>query len=96
MRNEQTQFPNVNHQKLVKEKREAERKREDKKMAGKYRKMALRQVRTLASSEYLASEGNGNFLLRHSVGNKPGGGEVDVPLTYADYYFLEALLRLTR
>ena len=68
----------------------------DKKMAGKYRKMALRQVRTLASPEYLAAEGNGNFLLRHSVGNKPGGGEVDVPLTYADYYFLEALLRLTR
>ena len=67
----------------------------DKKMAGKYRKMALRQVRTLASPEYLAAEGNGNFLLRHSVGNKPGGGEVDVPLTYADYYFLEALLRLT-
>lgn len=35
MRNEQTRFPNVNHQKLVKDKREAERKREERKMAGK-------------------------------------------------------------
>ena len=37
---------------------------------------------------------NGNFLLKHSVGNLPGNSEVDVPLTYADYYFLEALMRL--
>jgi hypothetical protein len=49
---------------------------------------------TLASPAYLAGEGeNGGFLLKHSVGNKPKGSEVDVPLTYADYYFLEALLR---
>lgn len=33
------------------------------------------------------------FLLKHSVGHKPGGIEVDVPLIYADYYFIEALLR---
>ena len=62
-----------------------------------YRGVALRQVRALASDEYLAPVGkNGNFLLMHSVGNKPGGSEVDVPLTYADYYLLEALLRLRR
>ena len=36
MRNEQTQFPNVNHQRLVKDKQEAERKREGKKMAGRH------------------------------------------------------------
>lgn len=60
-----------------------------------YKKVALRQVRTLSSDEYLAPIGeNGNFLLMHSVGNKPSASEVDVPLTYADYYFLEALLRL--
>lgn len=35
----------------------------------------------------------GGFLLKHSVGHKPGGIEVDVPLIYADYYFIEALLR---
>ena len=33
------------------------------------------------------------FLLKHSVGNLRRNSEVDVPLTYADYYFLEALLR---
>jgi hypothetical protein len=59
-----------------------------------YRKMAERQLRTLSSEEYLAEPGtNGGFLLKHSVGNLPGNSEVDVPLTYADYYFLEALLK---
>ena len=53
---------------------------------------AERILRTLASPEYLAEPGtNGGFLLKHGVGNLPGGSEVDVPLTYADYYFLEAL-----
>ena len=53
---------------------------------------AERILRTLASPEYLAEPGtNGGFLLKHSVGNIPGGTEIDVPLTYADYYFLEAL-----
>ena len=56
--------------------------------------MAERQLRTLASPIYLAEPGtNGNFLLKHSVGALPDGKEVDVPLTYADYYFLEALMR---
>ena len=36
---------------------------------------------------------NGNFLLMHSVGSIPHGTEIDVPLNYADYYFLEALKR---
>ena len=57
--------------------------------------MAERILRTLASPEYLAEPGtNGGFLLKHSVGNLPGNSEVDVPLTYADYYFLEALTRV--
>lgn len=54
--------------------------------------MAERQLRTLSSAEYLAEPGtNGGFILKHSVGNLPGDSEVDVPLTYADYYFIEAL-----
>ena len=54
--------------------------------------MAERILRTLASPEYLAEpRTNGGFLLKHSVGNIPSNSEVDVPLTYADYYFLEAL-----
>jgi hypothetical protein len=59
-----------------------------------YLKVAEKQIRTLSSDEYLANPGeNGNFILKHSVGSIPGKSEVDVPLTYADYYYLEALLR---
>jgi hypothetical protein len=52
------------------------------------------QIRTLSSPEYFAEKGtNGNFLLKHSVGSLPHKSEVNVPLTYADYYYIEALLR---
>jgi unsaturated chondroitin disaccharide hydrolase len=60
----------------------------------KYLGIAETQLRSLASPAYLAKTGkNGNFILMHSVGSIPGKSEVDVPLTYADYYFIEALLR---
>lgn len=36
------------------------------------------------------------FILMHSTGNLPGNSEIDVPLTYADYYYVEALLRLKK
>ncbi|MET0637421.1 MAG: glycoside hydrolase family 88 protein [Chitinophagaceae bacterium] len=36
---------------------------------------------------------NDGFILLHSTGSKPAVSEVDVPLIYADYYYLEALLR---
>jgi hypothetical protein len=36
---------------------------------------------------------NKGFILLHSVGSKPAKSEVDVPINYADYYYLEALLR---
>lgn len=69
----------------------------DKGLAKELLMMAEKQVRTLASPAYLADPGqNAGFLLKHSVGNIPGGTEIDVPLTYADYYFLEALIRLER
>lgn len=46
------------------------------------------------SENYLVKEGeNKGFLLLHSTGSKPSNLEVDVPLVYGDYYFLEALLR---
>jgi hypothetical protein len=46
------------------------------------------------SSYYRAAEGtNGGFLLKHGVGHLPAKSEVDVPLTYGDYYFIEALMR---
>lgn len=68
----------------------------DKSLSREYRAIAEKQIRTLASKEYLASPGeNGGFLLKHSVGNLHHGTEVDVPLTYADYYFLEAIVKYT-
>ncbi|MDR1092039.1 MAG: glucuronyl hydrolase, partial [Prevotella sp.] len=61
--------------------------------AGKYKKWADTILENL-SKNYMAKQGEDRgFLLLHSVGSKPGNSEVDVPLSYADYYFLEALLR---
>jgi len=66
----------------------------DKDLSKKFLKVAETQLRTLASSEYTAPVGeNGDFILKHSVGSLPGKSEVDVPLTYADYYYLEALMK---
>jgi len=43
---------------------------------------------------YRASIGSSKgFLLLHSTGSKPGGFEIDAPLSYADYYYLEAIVR---
>ena len=55
---------------------------------------ARRQLLTLSSPAFRASPGgNGGFILMHSTGHLPENSEIDVPLNYADYYFLEALLR---
>lgn len=59
-----------------------------------YRDAAVKMLHSLAGPEYKATEGqNGNFLLKHCVGSIPHQTEIDVPLVYADYYFLEALHR---
>lgn len=59
-----------------------------------YTSLADRIIRSLSSPEYRAPLGkNGCFLLMHSVGSIPHNNEIDVPLNYADYYFLEALTR---
>jgi len=51
-------------------------------------------LKNLSSDEYLAKKGeNGFFILKHSTGNWPNKSEIDVPLSYADYYFIEALGR---
>jgi hypothetical protein len=63
-------------------------------MARRYTDFAEQQLRSLSSKEYLAAPGeNGGFLLKHGTGHKPAGLEIDAPLNYGDYYFLEALLR---
>lgn len=62
---------------------------------GKHYKEAADQIlESLSSPKYLAKVGeNHNFLLMHGVGNHPADREVDTPLIYGDYYFLEANLR---
>ena len=51
-------------------------------------------LKSLSSANYKAKLGENNFfILKHSVGHKPIKSEIDTPLVYADYYYLEALLR---
>lgn len=66
----------------------------NKKLAKKYREVAEKQLTELSSPNYLSElNSNGNFILKHSVGHFPNNSEIDVPLTYTDYYFVEALMR---
>lgn len=59
-----------------------------------YKETADKVISSLSGDSYLAIVGtNANFLLMHSVGSIPHNSEIDVPLNYADYYFLEALAR---
>jgi len=59
-----------------------------------YLSVAAAILKNLSGPVYKADAGtNGGFLLRHCVGHMPNKTEVDVPLTYADYYFVEAMKR---
>ena len=60
----------------------------------KYFDYAESILRSLSSPEYLAEPGtNCGFILKHSTGSLAHGSEIDVPLNYADYYYLESLKR---
>ena len=62
-----------------------------------YRAFAARQLLSLSSSGYFSSGDEiGHWILKHGVGHKPGSSEIDTPLCYGDYYYLEALLRFRR
>ncbi len=64
-------------------------------LAPQWLALAEQQLRTLSSPEYLANEGEmGGFIIKHGVGHHQAGAEVDVPLTYGDYYYVEALMRM--
>ncbi|WP_321373337.1 glycoside hydrolase family 88 protein [uncultured Draconibacterium sp.] len=59
-----------------------------------YLNTAQKLLATLVTPEFFAKSGeNGGFLLLHSTGSKPYDSEVDVPLNYADYYFLESIIK---
>jgi unsaturated chondroitin disaccharide hydrolase len=60
----------------------------------RYREFAVKQLIALSAAPYLAEpKTNGGFILTSSTGHLPANSEINVPLVYADYYFLEALLR---
>jgi len=66
----------------------------DQEKSRQYFNAAETMLRTLSSSAYKAAPGtNGGFLVQHGVGHLPGGTEIDVPLTYGDYYYVEAMVR---
>src|SRR4030095_7215495 len=58
-----------------------------------YMDVAITILKNLSSSYRAAVGTNGGFILKHGVGHLPAKSEVDVPLTYGDYYFIEALIR---
>ncbi|HTM92894.1 MAG TPA: glycoside hydrolase family 88 protein [Flavisolibacter sp.] len=66
----------------------------DEQQKKEYLSVAETLLKNLSSEPYKASVGtNGGFILQHCVGHMPNKTEVDVPLTYADYYFVEAMKR---
>jgi len=58
-----------------------------------YRNKANSMIKSLTDHYTAALGTNKGFILLHSTGSKPSNSEVDVPLSYADYYYLEALMR---
>ncbi len=59
-----------------------------------YKEIAVKTLESLSSETYLAQPGtNAGFLVKHCVGSIPHRVEIDVPLVYADYYYIEALHR---
>jgi hypothetical protein len=62
--------------------------------ADNHMKLAETILKTLSNETYKAAPGtNGGFIIQHGVGHMPNKTEIDVPLTYADYYFIEAMIR---
>ena len=67
----------------------------DEEAKAKYKNAAISMLARLSTPEYLSGDKNQAFLL-HSTGHKPNGTEIDASIIYADYYYLEALLRLKK
>jgi unsaturated chondroitin disaccharide hydrolase len=61
----------------------------------KYKSAAVNMIKKLSSSEYMSGDDN-KALLLHSTGHKPHDSEIDASIIYADYYFMEALIRLNQ
>jgi uncharacterized protein YyaL (SSP411 family) len=61
--------------------------------AATYREAANKMLHSLETRYQPEQLGAQGFLLLHSTGNHPAKDEIDVPINYADYYYLEALHR---
>jgi hypothetical protein len=68
----------------------------NKEKAEQYKKWADTILENLNKNYLAQANGDGGFILLHSTGHKLANSEVDVPIVYADYYYLEALLRKQR
>lgn len=60
-----------------------------------YKNAAVKMLATLSSGQYQCGKSKPALLL-HSTGHWPAGSEIDASIIYADYYYIEALLRLKR
>jgi unsaturated chondroitin disaccharide hydrolase len=60
-----------------------------------YKQAAIKMLQSLSSSEYQSGKAKPSFLL-HSTGHWPNHSEIDATIIYADYYYIEALLRLKK
>jgi uncharacterized protein YyaL (SSP411 family) len=59
-----------------------------------YRKAATNILRALSSPAYFARPDEcGGFLIKHGTGNHPRNSDIDVPLIYGDYYYIESIMR---
>ncbi|WP_432711003.1 glycoside hydrolase family 88 protein [Pedobacter sp.] len=66
----------------------------DRKTGQFYFSNAEQMLKSLSGAPYQSLPGtNAGFILQHSVGHIPENTEVDQPLTYADYYYVEAMKR---
>ncbi|AWW28798.1 glucuronyl hydrolase [Echinicola strongylocentroti] len=68
---------------------------DDQNVQQKYMEAAVAMLQSLSSEKYSGNGKSDSFLL-HSTGAKPLGHEIDVALIYADYYYIEALDRLSK
>ncbi|TKG96611.1 glucuronyl hydrolase [Puteibacter caeruleilacunae] len=64
-------------------------------LSSKYFEQAKKILMLLSTDHYLSNDKDVSFI-QHSTGHKPKESEVDVPIVYGDYYYLEALMRLSK
>ncbi|WP_165747872.1 glycoside hydrolase family 88 protein [Cellulophaga sp. Z1A5H] len=67
----------------------------DDQLKEKYTNEAIKFIKILSSEEYYSGAKN-QALLLHSTGHYPKNSEIDIPIIYADYYYMEALVRLKK